>query len=83
MKCVELYLSGEMYVSKIVSKYNIPDASNLKRWKLLNIVLNITVIIRELKAPMMFRIAMSILGRKNMMLMEKKGYQINVAPQNR
>lgn len=32
MKCVELYISGEMYVSEIVSKYNIPDASILKRW---------------------------------------------------
>ncbi|MFQ9509812.1 MAG: helix-turn-helix domain-containing protein [Lachnospiraceae bacterium] len=32
LKCVELYISGEMYVSEIVSKYNISDASILKRW---------------------------------------------------
>ena len=32
MKCVELYISSEMYVSEIISKYNIPDYSILKRW---------------------------------------------------
>jgi transposase-like protein len=31
-KCVELYISGEMYVSEIVSKYNISDDSVLRRW---------------------------------------------------
>lgn len=31
-KCVELYISGKMYVSEIATKYNIPDSSILKRW---------------------------------------------------
>lgn len=30
--CVELYVTGTMYISEIVSKYKIPDSSILKRW---------------------------------------------------
>jgi len=30
--CVELYVSGKMYVSEIVASYNITDSSTLKRW---------------------------------------------------
>lgn len=30
--CAELYVTGKMYVSEIVAKYNISDLSVLKRW---------------------------------------------------
>lgn len=31
-KCVELYITGEMSVNQIVAKFNISDASVLRRW---------------------------------------------------